>query len=525
MKTLGRWKCLAAALVCAALVLVMAHTAHTQENGEPAEKLFNKMEQTVEAAKSLVAVIDSKLMISTEDGKSHTAETKTTLFVAESNKVNLRMTGTMGGKEFEKTIISDGERQLLMSTHPGEKPTRKLDKAKPRMAANMITAVVTRVGPVVSMFMTVPRNVESGEIVKDLFAVSQFESKGRETVGTREANVVTYVMEPKAQGEMLKLTCTMWIDAETGLPLKRVARLRDMDGNTWTCTDTFVSLEINLDIDGKTFEIKDEQLSEQSSAGVIKPYVALSGAQSRITEPSFLRIGSAEKWAELWQRHVGEQTKVDEYTNMEIDFERAMVVAVFYGQTQNAAGIRAVSITEDAAQITLRFQVSGYQTVGVSTNTTPYGIFVLPRSSKELVVEENVQEAKHAPPVWKERARFPEISRSELEGEFTHGGVYFEDIGVVARKAPPSVRAKFALGETGVELLEVKDGSRAADWGFTKGDIVTTVCNGRRGVVLSITTEDELRSALFDLFMECASGGGAVYLIRDGEKITLARVE
>ena len=51
----------------------------------------------------------------------------------------------------------------------------------------------------------------------------------------------------------------------------------------------------------------------------------------------------------------------------------------------------------------------GYQTAGPDgggKRATPYGIFVLPRSDKELVVEEGVRTLKNEPPKWNELARF-----------------------------------------------------------------------------------------------------------------------
>ena len=38
---------------------------------------------------------------------------------------------------------------------------------------------------------------------------------------------------------------------------------------------------------------------------------------------------------------------------------------------------------------------------------TPYGFFVLPRTEKEIVVEEAVYRSKNDPPTVQERARFP----------------------------------------------------------------------------------------------------------------------
>jgi hypothetical protein len=44
---------------------------------------------------------------------------------------------------------------------------------------------------------------------------------------------------------------------------------------------------------------------------------------------------------------------------------------------------------------------------GGGVQATVYGFFVLPRSSKTVVLEENVQNYLGQPPEWKERANLP----------------------------------------------------------------------------------------------------------------------
>jgi hypothetical protein len=86
-----------------------------------------------------------------------------------------------------------------------------------------------------------------------------------------------------------------------------------------------------------------------------------------------------------------------------------MVVAVFQGNDVNSAGLKAVAILEEKDRLVLRFQNKSYQTMGYGQvdegeRVTVYGFFVLPRSSKTVVLEENVQNIIGQPPVWKERA-------------------------------------------------------------------------------------------------------------------------
>jgi Tfp pilus assembly protein PilF len=142
------------------------------------------------------------------------------------------------------------------------------------------------------------------------------------------------------------------------------------------------------------------------------PYVTLTGTDSHVKEPSYRRAMSEDEWIKIWQRHKGEKESKDYdlfYNPLglpSIDFEKCMVIAVFQGSGVNSAGLKAVAILEEKDRIVLRFQDKSYQTAGPDgggEQVTVYGFFVLPRSSKTVVLEENVQNGMHQPPVWKER--------------------------------------------------------------------------------------------------------------------------
>ncbi len=143
----------------------------------------------------------------------------------------------------------------------------------------------------------------------------------------------------------------------------------------------------------------------------IAPYVSWSGAHSRIREPGYFRVTAPQEWTELWQRHAGQDAAVPQ-----VRFETCMVVAVFLGQTFDNHGVVAVSIREGTEQLTFRFGDEPYST-GLSPGSdkapepaTPYGLFVIPRSSKPLVLEQDVRHRKsRGVSVWKERARFDKL--------------------------------------------------------------------------------------------------------------------
>jgi hypothetical protein len=157
--------------------------------------------------------------------------------------------------------------------------------------------------------------------------------------------------------------------------------------------------------------------AEDDAQQTTRPYVTLTGADSHVKERSYYRVTSEGEWIKVWQRHKGAKESKDYvlfYNPLDlpyIDFEKCMVIAVFQGSGWNSAGLTAVAILEEKDSIVMRFQQKYYQTGGPGgggKQVTVYGFFVLPRSSKTVVLEENVQNYKGQPPVWKELFRLPE---------------------------------------------------------------------------------------------------------------------
>lgn len=146
-----------------------------------------------------------------------------------------------------------------------------------------------------------------------------------------------------------------------------------------------------------------------------KPLVGWSGARSGVDDKQILRITSAQQWADVWSRHVGEKLEKNRFGQAqapEIDFDVCMVVAIFEGRTWNSDGLRLEPITEDDDHILLRFGHLSYQTFGPDgggVRVTPFGIYVLPRSAKPLVVEKDTNNLIGKPPVWTQIVRFEKL--------------------------------------------------------------------------------------------------------------------
>ena len=159
----------------------------------------------------------------------------------------------------------------------------------------------------------------------------------------------------------------------------------------------------------------------QTAVKPVKPYVSIWGAHSRIDQRSYFLITSRDDWTKLWLRHIGKDPARD-FDNRyfynpddipEVDFDACMVIVIFQGKQVNSAGVQAAAVNDDAGQITFRFGHRGYGTASSDPKShgddvTPYGFFVMRRSAKPVVLEENVQSYKNQPPIWKEVSRFPE---------------------------------------------------------------------------------------------------------------------
>ena len=171
--------------------------------------------------------------------------------------------------------------------------------------------------------------------------------------------------------------------------------------------------------------------AEEPAGRMLKPCVTISGADSHVRIRRYHRITSDDVWKRIWQEHMGKSwqergeriglQRIDPrdlsepLTCLEIDFDKYMVIGIFQGEGVNSAGLKVSSISEDDNRILFRFDQTSYQTMGRAGTSnggdkvTDYGFFVLPRTTKRLVLEENVQNYLGEPPVWKQRIDFPEL--------------------------------------------------------------------------------------------------------------------
>jgi hypothetical protein len=142
---------------------------------------------------------------------------------------------------------------------------------------------------------------------------------------------------------------------------------------------------------------RDLPARDDATATVTKPCVVITGADSKVSKCGYHRITSMDDWTQVWLKHKGYKPdgKYDLFHNPAgvplVDFDRFMVIGIFQGSGENSAGLLAVSLSEQPGRIVFRFVDQSYQTIGPGKGSTTYAFFVIPRSAKPVVLEEDVQ--------------------------------------------------------------------------------------------------------------------------------------
>ena len=137
------------------------------------------------------------------------------------------------------------------------------------------------------------------------------------------------------------------------------------------------------------------------------------GNHSSITKPRTVLISDAATWERVYAEHMGsllEHAPTSAAYIPEVDFARYSVVCVFGGARINTSGYRLVSIADLPEVQRLRYDAVQYQTMSLDgkdpgNSCEPFGMFVIPRPRRTLVLEEDVNGLIGAAPKWKEQCR------------------------------------------------------------------------------------------------------------------------
>ncbi len=154
----------------------------------------------------------------------------------------------------------------------------------------------------------------------------------------------------------------------------------------------------------------------------ITPVIILSGNDSKQTRKSYWRCDAQYEWQAAWQKHNGHEALLP--TN---DFENYMVVVIFLNKGESDVGIVIHAVEESKDIVRLRYKPFTYQIASanfapngfVNTSNTEntakkkdnqcFAFVILHKTSKPIVIEEDVQSLLTSPPSYKERVRLPKM--------------------------------------------------------------------------------------------------------------------
>lgn len=122
------------------------------------------------------------------------------------------------------------------------------------------------------------------------------------------------------------------------------------------------------------------------------------GPTSLITTPEYDRITDQFAWKELWGRHAGAGA-----TPPKVLFVSNMVVAIFLGERINSGGVHLYEVRETQDALVFYFDQRSVKSVGGINATSPVGFFVVPRSTKKIILMEKVPGERYGfdPYYWK----------------------------------------------------------------------------------------------------------------------------
>ncbi|HZN61977.1 MAG TPA: hypothetical protein VFC90_06185 [Planctomycetota bacterium] len=221
-------------------ILIVATTAPAQEKNE-AEELFKKMEEKFTQAKTLQ--LSWKMAAPVKEGEI-TAEGA--LVLGEGNKARLDVAAKLPGVDQKDLFVSDGTQLRSVGSRSSTVET-------PGTFNKTILGCLARGGPVYALTVINMNFYSKESDPSKLITLSAFAMGKKERVGEREAQGIEFkaTFEP---ANRQKSTVKLWIDCETGLPVKRVFVVNEMNQEI-VSTETYSGFKLDEKIDASKFEL------------------------------------------------------------------------------------------------------------------------------------------------------------------------------------------------------------------------------------------------------------------------------
>ena len=231
------------------LALIAAVLLLPQEKNE-AEKLFRSMEEKIAKAKSVQ--FSWKLTAKVKQGE---ITVEATILLDEGNRVRIDTKGKMPGVDEEDLIIQD----LIISDGTKLKSvgSRNLTVNTPSTLNKTLQGCLTRGGPSYTLMVLNMSYYSKESDPARLITLSNFAMGKTEKVEERESQVIDF-KSTLGLANKQESTVKLWIDIETGLPVKRVFVVNEMNQEI-TTTEVYTSLKLDGKIDPSKFELPKER--------------------------------------------------------------------------------------------------------------------------------------------------------------------------------------------------------------------------------------------------------------------------
>jgi len=221
------------------LIAIAAFAILLPQETHEAEELFRKMEEKFTKANSFQ--LSWKVAATIKEGEL-TAEG--TVLLSEGNKARIDFAAKVLDQDQKDQFISDGK---TLETYG----SRSSSVATPETFNKTVLGSIARGGAVQALTVINMKYYTRESDPRKLFTLSSFAMGKKEKVEKREAQVIEFkaTLNPNKQEATVKL----WIDCESGLPLKRVFTVNEMKQEI-VSTETYSNIKFDEKIDSSKFE-------------------------------------------------------------------------------------------------------------------------------------------------------------------------------------------------------------------------------------------------------------------------------
>jgi hypothetical protein len=181
-------------------------------------------------------------------GKRDKSKFNVTILLGQGNRARLATVAEVAGEKRELVMTSDGTRMRLA----GAADKQPSERATPKFLHRGLALTLARLGLTAGLrpFRLRPSAKSADPEPDGQITLSDFQMGPAEKVEERDARVIRYKASgPAAPGPV---EVSLWLDARTGLPLKRVLNLEKYKARI---TETYREFHLDPKVNPRVFEL------------------------------------------------------------------------------------------------------------------------------------------------------------------------------------------------------------------------------------------------------------------------------